>query len=322
MPKVTIIIPIYNVKDYLEVSVRSAREQTEGDIQIILVDDGSTDGSGALCDGYAAQDSRIQVIHKENGGLSSARNAGVGAVKAEYVLLLDGDDYLHPQAVERLLAAMDRSPADLIQFQWQEVPEQLPLPDLAPIAVEARAETPREAFDQLYRQGGVCASGCTKLFRRELLERIPFQPIRHEDEVWCTQAFPQGLTVTYIPDVLYGYVMRPGSIIHSCFNKKRMEILTVKEQRLAALRELELADLEQTEWNSLFSTLFLLYRDAKLAKNKKAQRDLLDYLEASPVLKKAHISGRMKLFYILAKLSKKLSLNLYYEYWKTKGSTS
>ncbi len=319
MPKISIVISIYNVAKYLQVAVRSALDQTEPDIEIILVDDGSTDESGRLCDEYTAQDKRVKVVHKENGGLSSARNAGVAAATAEYLLLLDGDDYLHLQTVEKLLRVLEQYPSDVVQFLYQEVGEQveLALPDEnAPIM---QCKTARKAFDRLYEYGGVYASGCTKLFRRELLQKIPFEVIRHEDEMWCTRAFPQNLTITYIPDVFYGYVMRQGSIIRGDFKKTRLEILTVKEERLKTLRTLGFSDLENKEMSILFSTLFTLYKDAKKAKNVEARREIVRYFKDNKIVKRVKITGRMRLFYLLAKISVKMSLNAYSVYWAMKG---
>jgi len=121
MPKVSIVIPIYNVENYVRKSIESVIYQTESDIEIILVDDGSTDSSGKICDEYASQDSRIRVIHKKNGGLSSARNAGVKIATSEYVMFLDGDDYLKNSAVERLYHTALEYPSDFVQFLYQEV---------------------------------------------------------------------------------------------------------------------------------------------------------------------------------------------------------
>ena len=106
MAKASIIIPIYNVRDYVQKAIDSAVNQSESDIEIILVDDGSTDGSGELCDCFAKTDKRIKVIHKENGGLSSARNVGAEAASGEYVMYLDGDDYLRKDAVECCLGTI------------------------------------------------------------------------------------------------------------------------------------------------------------------------------------------------------------------------
>ena len=118
---VSIIVPVYNTSEYLTACVESLRKQTCPDIEIILVDDGSTDGSGQLCDRYADLDPRIQVIHKCNGGLSSARNAGLVAARGQWVLFVDGDDYLANGAVSKLLELAAQHPdADFIQFHYQE----------------------------------------------------------------------------------------------------------------------------------------------------------------------------------------------------------
>lgn len=315
MPKVSIVIPIYNVKDYMAASVQSAINQTEQDIEVILVDDGSTDGSQQLCDQYAESDSRIRVIHKENGGLSSARNSGVKIASAEYVLLLDGDDYLHEKTVQRLLDVVAKYPSDIVQFQYVEVPGVELLPDVGEVRVVAQAKTPEEAFRYLYQWGGVCASGCTKLFRKQLLVDTPFESIRHEDEMWCTRAFPKNLTITYIPDILYGYVMRPGSIIHSGFHSGRMDILKVKEERLKTLSELELTQAEIEEWNRLFATLLMLYRDAKKAGEKEYQEKICHYFKCIGVVDRVKLCGRITIFHWIARLNVRLALEIYCFYW-------
>ena len=100
---ISVIVPVYNRKETLERCVQSLRGQTYPDLEIILVDDGSTDGSGALCNALAREDVRIRVIHKENGGVSSARNAGIEAAKGEYLMFTDSDDYAEAQMAEKLL---------------------------------------------------------------------------------------------------------------------------------------------------------------------------------------------------------------------------
>lgn len=115
MAKVSIIVPIYNVQDYLHECVDSLRSQTFEDIQIILVDDGSTDNSGQIIDAFAAQDARIVALHKENGGQSSARNLGIQHATGEYILYVDGDDYILPETVEKLYAVAKENDADIVQ---------------------------------------------------------------------------------------------------------------------------------------------------------------------------------------------------------------
>ena len=112
---VSVIIPVYNVQQYLPQCLESVCNQTYSRIEIIVVDDGSKDTSGTIADEYAEKDERITVIHKANGGLSSARNEGIDHAKGEYYLFVDSDDYIDPETVERLLGAMLKQDAQLVE---------------------------------------------------------------------------------------------------------------------------------------------------------------------------------------------------------------
>ena len=115
-PLVSVIIPVYNVEKYLKQCVDSVIGQTYRDLEIILVDDGSTDHSGDMCDKYAEKDYRVKVIHKENGGASSARNIGIAVVSGEYVYMPDSDDYIDTYCIEKLLNCAMENNADLVFF--------------------------------------------------------------------------------------------------------------------------------------------------------------------------------------------------------------
>ncbi len=112
-PLVSVIVPVYNVRPYIEEALDSLVLQTYGRLEILLVDDGSNDGSGGVCDRYASRDARFRVIHQENRGLSAARNAGLDCMTGEIVAFLDPDDALHPDMIRRLLEAMLREKADM-----------------------------------------------------------------------------------------------------------------------------------------------------------------------------------------------------------------
>ena len=116
MKKVSVIIPIYNVEAYLHECVDSVRHQTYRELEIVLVDDGSSDCCGAICDEYAAQDDRIHVIHKENGGMSDARNAGLKEASGEFIYFLDSDDYIVPEAIELLVQKAESTQADIVML--------------------------------------------------------------------------------------------------------------------------------------------------------------------------------------------------------------
>ena len=113
MSTISVISPVYNVAQYLDKAVRSVCDQTYPDWELILVDDGSTDGSAALCDAWAKKDGRIRVLHKENGGVSTARNAGLDAALGAYIYFLDPDDYIHPQTLAVLLELIQQYDAQI-----------------------------------------------------------------------------------------------------------------------------------------------------------------------------------------------------------------
>ena len=116
MNMLTLIIPIYNIEQYLSQCLDSIINQTYKNIQIILVDDGSTDSSGRICDEYADKDSRIIVIHKENGGLVSARKAGLREATGEYVVYVDGDDWIELNAIEHMVGTIERTKEDIVIY--------------------------------------------------------------------------------------------------------------------------------------------------------------------------------------------------------------
>ncbi|MBR6489706.1 MAG: glycosyltransferase family 2 protein, partial [Muribaculaceae bacterium] len=118
---VSVIIPVYNVQEYLARCIDSVLCQSHKELEVILVDDGSTDHSGAMCDDYASRDGRIKVIHKSNGGLSDARNAGLDVMTGDYVTFIDADDYVHPYFVELLLRGLHESGSQIAVCRWQEL---------------------------------------------------------------------------------------------------------------------------------------------------------------------------------------------------------
>ena len=118
---ISVIVPIYGVEKYLPECIESVTRQTYDNLQIILVDDGSRDGCGAICDRYARTDNRIVVVHQENGGAAAARNAGLRLAQGDYISFLDGDDYLEPDAYENMLAAMEEHGADIVHGGFRYV---------------------------------------------------------------------------------------------------------------------------------------------------------------------------------------------------------
>lgn len=297
---VSIIVPVYHIADYLPNCVESLRNQTYADVEIILVDDGSRDGSGALCDQFAAEDSRFQVVHKQNGGLSSARNAGLDRASGQWVLFVDGDDYLVPWAVEKLVQIGENTDADFVQFLYHETPDTSWMPEEDQRANTVLVTELRQMYDRLYALGGVAASSCTKLLRRSLFAQMRFREgILHEDEELVTRLLPECRRVAYTDLELYGYVNRNGSIVHSAFKPKHMDALTVMDHRIDALRELGYEDLMRETQRRVFQTAAWQYCLARKGGFVEEAKALKARLVMMSKYKDLPLSGQYRVLYKL-----------------------
>ena len=197
---VSIIVPVYQVETYLRRCVDSILAQTDKNIQVILVDDGSKDTSGAICDEYAAQDGRVRVIHKENGGLSDARNAGLSRAEGDYVMFVDGDDLIHPEMVALLKKGLQEHSADIadcgIGFFDREV-------NMEPVAGEFRTV---DIWARMSEQPEF--SVCNRLFRREAFENLRFPVGRIFEDQFVIFKLLGGAKVVNTDDKLYYYYQR------------------------------------------------------------------------------------------------------------------
>lgn len=220
-PTVSVVIPVYNVEKYLAECVESVLRQTWGDYEIILVDDGATDSSGALCDRYAAEYGCIRVFHQPNGGLSAARNTGLRAARGDYVYFLDSDDYIEPQTLERLRTAAEREKADVVFFDgyvfFDECEEdgsvsRYSRKDTYP-ACGGRAMLLRLLENDEYRTAVPLL-----LFRRAFLmgrDLWFLEGIIHEDELFTFLVYNADGVVCHCHEQLYARRIRPGSIMTS-----------------------------------------------------------------------------------------------------------
>ena len=299
---VSIIVPVYNIRSYLPHCVKSLLGQTYGDIEIILVDDGSTDGSDKLCDSLAASDRRIFAIHKPNGGLSDARNAGLDRARGQWVLFVDGDDYLAPRAVELLMKEAEKD-VDFVQFLYHETEDTDWLPHEEQAAQSEVCTDNAVMWHRLYELGGVAASSCTKLWNARIFEKTRFQKgILHEDEELMNRVLPHCRKAVYTKLELYGYVFRHGSIVHSAFKPKQMDVFPIMERRIQVLRGLGHEDLVLTTQSRLFLTALLMFGRAKKAKAKEEAKILKKRLKKLAKVKGLELSGQFGLVYKLCKV--------------------
>lgn len=269
---ISVIVPVYNVERYLSSTLDSLIHQI-GDVnfEVLLVDDGSTDRSGSICDEYAREYNNISVIHKQNGGLSSARNAGIDAARGEYLMFVDGDDCLDSVTLAALTKAISLHPhCDVIQFRYEEVSPSMPLGHCTKEELENYYECTGEYeyFLQLYQLGGVAASACTKLIKRNLIGDLRFKEgILHEDEEFITRLLPKCSCIGYCSNQFYKYAMRPGSIIHSNFSSSLLDIIPILKERIAYLESKKYDDLAKKFKLKLYGVMRILWDDAYMAHN-------------------------------------------------------
>lgn len=222
MKKVSIVIPVYNVQRYLCQCLDSILAQSYQNWEAILVDDGATDDSGAICDRYACSDSRFRVIHKENGGAASAKNAGLDVVSGEYVAFIDSDDYVEPRWLEKLMATAEAEQADLVEFDFDRVYPTHSEPGnqyQEPI----RIFTPREYLGQ-YLENWTSSLFWTKLIRAELVHKIRFREERRciDDEFFTYKVVSGAARIVRISDVLYHYRQRSSSAVFNVKNRRQI----------------------------------------------------------------------------------------------------
>lgn len=208
----SIIVPVYNIEDCLERCVSSIRQQTYRNLEILLVDDGSTDGSRALCDRLAAEDDRIRVFHKKNGGSSSARNLGIREAKGAYLGFVDSDDWIDPQMYERLLDAVREYRVWIAQASRDEIDEEgMRRPDVCTPPERTWLCSAEDFLRELLLHRGDC-SFCTKLVWRELFEgrRFPEGKL-NEDFYLLVQMLSEVKEICILPEQMYHVFYRVGS---------------------------------------------------------------------------------------------------------------
>ena len=215
-PLISVIIPVYNVEKYLRQCVDSVLAQTYQNLEIILVDDGSTDQSGQICDEYAGEDKRIKVIHQKNSGVSCARNVGLNVSKGEYIAFVDPDDYIFPDMYRTLLEAIVTNSADIALCKYQDVSvDGEVLPTESYIHHDFTYLTYEQWFKDLVMHTGVAGVIWNKLFTRRSIGKHRFDTkfVRAEDVNFVLDITQTHYHVTVCSQVFYNYVKRPNSAV-------------------------------------------------------------------------------------------------------------
>ena len=217
--KVSVVLPIYNVEKYLKKSVQSVQNQTYRNLEIILVDDGSKDSSGRICDELSKEDSRIQVVHKNNGGLASARNSGYEVATGEYVMYIDSDDCVKEDTVKKCVDAIERDKSDVVIFGYEKVSEDGNILEVC--SWDNKIYSHNEMTEHLYR--AICEMSFgyawNKLYRKSILDKSGVlgdaKVIDREDLIYNMELLKYWNKITYIDYVGYEYLQRSTSLLHN-----------------------------------------------------------------------------------------------------------
>lgn len=233
-PLISVIVPVYRVEEYLDRCVESIVAQSYQNLEIILVDDGSPDNCPAMCDAWAERDQRIRVVHKENGGLSDARNAGLAVAEGEYIGFVDSDDWIGADFYRVLIETAVQNNCELVEccyfWTYGETPPLRPVP-------EPQFYNKHEAMSAYLNKSAFHCVVWNKLYHRSIITAEFMCGKYHEDEFWTYQILANCNRLAHIPVYFYYYFQRSDSIMGQGYSMKRLHAIEAKANRLQFIKE-------------------------------------------------------------------------------------
>lgn len=292
MPKFSIIMPAYNVEDYISRSIDSVLGQSEKDFELIIVNDGSTDRTKEICDSYSKKDKRIRVIHKKNGGLSDARNEGVKKSKGEYLIFLDSDDYWDKDLLKELSKTLDNNP-DVVRFQIREVTEDNIKTDYDETGFLNKSG--EEAFDLITKYHFV-ENAWAYLIKRDyyLKEKFSFKKgMVHEDYGLTPLIIIKAKIVNSISYIGYNYCIRSNSIMtNKDYEKNKKKVNDMYIQYLDLIKQIDKTNLNKPIFKSFCANSLIIKicelkgNDYKYYKNKIKEDRVIDNILSDTLSRK------------------------------------
>ena len=279
---ISIIVPIYNVDRYLRRCIESIINQTYKNIEIILVDDGSSDSSPEICDKYKEKDSRIIVIHKENGGLSSARNAGLEVAKGTLIGFVDSDDYIASDMYEKLKANMDKYSSDIsaCQFCFNYKHSKR----VCIVSSKEKLFRGKEKFDNLKYIKGVAWN---KLYKREIFKKIKYPDGKiYEDHLIICDVLNKAKKVSFLNETLYYYTTRKSSITKT-FTKNHSDLISAIEVDIKFYKKKKYLDLlVRAQYRKIMEIIGYAYKiNAKSLRDERVAKYVDEAIKLAQELK-------------------------------------
>lgn len=270
---ISVIVPIYKIESFIDKCIYSIVNQTYKNLEIILVDDGSPDNCPQMCDAWANKDHRIKVIHKENGGLSDARNAGMKIATGEYISFIDGDDCINLYFFEILMEIIQSEKSDIVQCEFvKKYDYNFSLDSI--LEYKTESFDTNTAFKMLLGEDRFRQVVWNKLYKRDLINLDFVYGVTNEDEFWTYRIFDNAEKITYINAPLYYYMQREGSIMGKTYSLKRLDGIKARVQRHHYIEEFH-PDLLRYSKNRVYFECIYAYqmserylRDEDLKKSK------------------------------------------------------
>lgn len=324
-PEISIIVPIYKVELYLKKCVDSILAQSFKDFELILVNDGSPDGCGDICEAYKALDPRVVVIHKQNGGLSDARNYGIEVARGRYIGFVDSDDWIEPDMYESLYSLVTAHDADIAVCGHVEVMDDVPLPKS--FTHEVHVYNNEQALDKLLEDTEIQNLAWDKLYKAELFTHVRYPVGKYFEDIFTTyKLFLQARTTVSLDSPKYMYLKRSDSITGAMNTRKyydrfcaALEIYeTIRDQNYPVAEEISLC---RTVTEGIELCNYQLITGEK-AMNKEYLVELGGFLNKhiSKILRNRKLRREMKTASVLIITSSTIYKMLYYSKLRLKGS--
>lgn len=273
-PLISVIVPVYKVEKYLDRCIASIVNQTYKNLEIILVDDGSPDSCPTFCDGWAEKDNRIKVVHKENGGLSDARNVGIRIATGEYISFVDSDDWIEKNFILYLFRIIKEQNCEVVGCNYRRGENFSPIDD---------NDYCIELFDTVSAMSALIDNHIeqvvwNKLYRRSVIDGILFEKGKyHEDEFWSYQVFAKVKRYCQITYTGYNYFVRSDSIMGDQYSLKRLDAVEAKARRQKFL-ETEMPNLMCKGAHNLLFTCMYHGQNAILYLSSQDKKEAMAYL--------------------------------------------
>ena len=312
---ISVVVPIYKVEKYLDKCVDSLINQTYKNLEIILVDDGSPDSCPHICDEYAKKDSRIKVVHKKNGGLSDARNAGMKIATGEYISFIDSDDYIALDFFETLLNTMIAEDSDIVECSVVKFYEDGHFDEYSDDLSVTNYSTV-EGLSALISENPFRQHVWNKLYKAEMVLDVPYAVGKlNEDEFWTYQIFGRAKKVTKLNKTMYYYFQRNSSIMGVGYNLRRLDALEGKFNRQKFIEE-KFPELVTQAKVDLFGSCMFAYQSVLKflsGDDKKKAKKIIKYYVSKCKLSKMElnkITKKSKFWFEFANMSFELCCNI------------